>query len=678
MAAAALTSEDAGTVEERLSHIAGIAHWRHVFLIAASRCFSEDAFHHRRLAVAGIPRVLECTETDLLVRNGALLALDMFADGLGIDHPMARRQLALHAMELLSLGPEGYDQRLPELWEDLTAGVIEDALRDRLKNGAAPSGLSAWRMLLALVNGRCRHLAALAELMMPVDAKDIFHALRGAGLPLPTATVVAQVRQRILAKDPRDVREGLSSFLRSMDRVGTGKTAISYPSIKELDFCDFSEHQRLEIGLLSRQGGGPVSVLAVPVDDDRFAMVPALQQGHRGWACLATVGRFAAQPSSETLADTLSSLATNEATFGDAKWIDYLSPWPVAGLLSLADGPEALRSLAVRARAGEFGDIVAWRAAEARWREIGITYEDLNYANRIGEFFDANVARLGLPCLSTYMISHGGLAIRDRIVALAQHVSAVQPGVLRKKLVSLIKFAVIGVGPESRIDRISDAHLLLNVLDEYDHAALFPDVFQVFDDSLWRDDRFVDRLATLALRCSGKIDRPLGISVDVIAAAYQRDPEGRRALLYACAVWLAVGREVSDLRSLSSIPQSALEVRENDPPLVRISLALIAAVRGTTDPDEFACALNDGDEVLTGVTLATHLLAREVLPDDRREALLAALVRQLDAASPNLSAEIRSPLKAVLDRRRSGFVDESVWQRLRLPADSFSALLRTP
>lgn len=134
MAASALTASSHQIIESRLLHLAGKSHWQHVFTIAASRCFSEDNLHYMRSVITNIPRQLDTFPEHRVVGGGALLALELFSDGIAADQPKYRRLLAIHALELLNHGMDYSEIFLSELYEPHTAHILAEEIREKYLN----------------------------------------------------------------------------------------------------------------------------------------------------------------------------------------------------------------------------------------------------------------------------------------------------------------------------------------------------------------------------------------------------------------------------------------------------------------------------------------------------------------------------------------------------------------
>jgi hypothetical protein len=180
----------ASKIEDRLTHIAGIAHWRHTFLIAASRCFSDTALHHMRSAVVAIPRTLDAAASDRAAYNGAHLALDMLTDGIAINHPISRKKLVVHAMEILETGPTVLDNRIAHIWNEETLSIFHEELKSRLSKGEMAVALAGWKLLFALCGAASSDaFVSTARAMWPKDQNvglKVISALGSDISPMPS------------------------------------------------------------------------------------------------------------------------------------------------------------------------------------------------------------------------------------------------------------------------------------------------------------------------------------------------------------------------------------------------------------------------------------------------------------------------------------------------------------
>lgn len=86
------------------------------------------------------------------------------------------------------------------------------------------------------------------------------------------------------------------------------------------------------------------------------------------WTMWGRLVRFMAAPSHSSLAEILDA-AGHEEAFNELNSVSHLLPWPIQACLAHASAPEELLTLSAGVRAGRFGSVEDWRAAEARWRQ---------------------------------------------------------------------------------------------------------------------------------------------------------------------------------------------------------------------------------------------------------------------------------------------------------------------
>jgi hypothetical protein len=677
MAAAALTSDDTKRMEARLIHIAGMSHWRHVFLIAASRCFSEDGFHHRRSAVVGIPRVLETSEPDMTVRNGARLALDMFVDGIGVDHPISRRQLASHAIELLWSGPETLDNRMVLLRENSTAAIVDTAIRERIREGGTDAALAAWKLLLALAPISPSTMLPLAENAWPTDNALTVKLLRYSGLPLPSEKLIARARKAMISMKPSCLFSGPSSFLMSLQdykMVHDDKATNNTPDQTSLTDLDITE--------IRYPGFSPQSFSARPDisitydfmslgDAKRLERLRVLVDEPNAWGPLVAAIDFASNPSRNSLANYLRNIQRDH-NLKEAKALGAYLPWPITALIACSTNEDDLIRISAIADEGGFGDTQDWREAEVRWAQKGVTADDLLYAPP-GVPFDHKIAQVGCPGRVHFSIRGTGAQMRKHVLTLARIAEAVKvparaADIRHSVLVSLFRST-------ARFRLGAEADCLLRTMEESRRIPIF--AFDVFAESVWQDDELTDRLARLALLSWARPHLRLKTKLSTIVEAYNRNA-GRRGLLYLIASWIWISE-----RQSQSIPDnlhpSAFLLKEEDPPMIQVASQILAAAApysGQPDPETFAQVLCQN--LSTGNSSLIRLcLENDGIPADLRRSYLLTLVHHLEGVLPERAGQFRELLRRALDTRRSGLISREVWiNKLRLPADAYASLQR--
>jgi hypothetical protein len=327
MAAAAITSGDQQIMVDRLSHIAKHSHWRHVFLIAASRCFADDSFHYRRPTIVSIPRELDTEEPDALIRNGARLSLDLLADGIGLDHPNSRRPLLQHAFELVSLGEGALDDRLASVWDghsDLARLTIEQYFTE----GSTSTTIAVWSLLLRMYELGFAWSEDLITRFWPARSTDAIQILGHANSPPKTTPMLNLWIQAIAGAGPIETRDRLFRVLHRLDRITDDVIDLSL-----LRGTFLSPYSGLDGYLDSNVFVGPSKkgFSVKIVGHASFA-----EKIHFGldlfskpeWTPVRASMMFGKKPDKESLAQAISDIA--DAGLSHAKGLLFVLPWQIA------------------------------------------------------------------------------------------------------------------------------------------------------------------------------------------------------------------------------------------------------------------------------------------------------------------------------------------------------------
>jgi hypothetical protein len=676
MAAAALTSDDTKIMEDRLIHIAGMSHWRHVFLIAASRCFSEDGFHHRRSAVVNIPRVLETLEPDMTVRNGARLALDMFVDGIGVDHPISRRQLASHALELLWSGPEAYDHRMVLLRENSTAAIVDATIRERIREGGTDAALAAWMLLLALAPFSPSTMLPLAENAWPTDNGLALRLLECCGLPLASEKMVARARKVIISMKPSRLLFRPSSLLMSLRRYKLrqeDRTAKSTPDQAPLTDLDINEIIYLRLPPQSAKKRPNLSIrydFMSLGDAKRLERLRPLTNEPNAWGPLIGAIDFASNPSRHGLANYLRTMTENH-DLGEAKSLVRYLPWPIAELIAFSTNETDLTRFSEIADEGGFGDTASWREAEIRWQKTGVTEVDLLHAPS-GLPFDHKIGQVGCPG-GDFSIRGAGTKLRNDVLRFARIAEAVTAPRRAADIRESIIFSLFRSTSRFRIG--AEADCLLRTMENCRNIPTF--AFDVFADSVWEDDKSTERLADLALLSRAQPHARFETKVSTIIEAHNRNPSQRGLLLLiVCWIWLSENKRKSIPNNLH--PSSFL-LRDDDPPVIQMATQILAAAAYSSRPEPatFARVMCKGLSTHNLLPLIITCLDEDLIPASLRRDYNLSLVYHAQEVSPEHAGQLRELLTRVLDTRRSGLISREIWSdKLKLPADTYASLQR--
>ena len=305
MAAAAITSGDQEIMDRRLSHIAGISHWRHVLLIAASRCFADDSFHYRRATVTQITRQMDAIEPDMIARNGARLALDLLADGVALDHPNFRRPLLQHALEQLDLGPRMLDERLARVCDDAVSDIATGVISREILEGSHAHALSAWRLLFQISQQGRSWADDLIIQLWPQGDKIDFEALDDVAVPLGSQRVADHLADS-LAKEGPTLGLRPYTFAQKVAR-SRRDDRVDYSRIRRMNFTElYSSNDapgRKSCPVLAKEYPGSYAVMFIPINSNAiYETFSGADFENDSWLPIRRVREFIESPDKMTLA----------------------------------------------------------------------------------------------------------------------------------------------------------------------------------------------------------------------------------------------------------------------------------------------------------------------------------------------------------------------------------------
>ena len=365
MAASALMTGNEIKKVARLRHIAGRGHWRHVFLFAAGRCFSDVDVEHLQDSVYGILGDLDDFDDNDYLRAahaGGRLALELLEDANALHAPMAYRHLWKRASGLLSIDGAGFADRLASVYQPWCEPEAHKAIETVLPSN---SGFEGWRLLFAL-----------NERSVPWAVKAILKYLPGAGMhPLSLIADVlpanaqaeniidifrfaaaADSAERFIAERSDRISKIIKVVFKARTPARGGD--LEYAGIK---FCD----------------GAKLGFRPVDIDADDYYLAWALFPDNR---LSAGVLAFKKEPNKLTLSKLVSGMAvrwpSEEGFFERNKYCSSL-PWIINTISSCCDSGGDLHAAATSIRDGGYGDIEDWRAAERRWKSSGLTMADI-------------------------------------------------------------------------------------------------------------------------------------------------------------------------------------------------------------------------------------------------------------------------------------------------------------
>jgi hypothetical protein len=682
MAAAAITADDADVTEARLLHIANKAHWRHVFLIAASRIFSEDGLHYRRAAIVNIPRGIESDPQDFLVRTGARLAYEMFVDGIALEHPNFRRQLAVHALELLSV-PARIDSDLSVVWEPETASVVLDSLQQRIGAGNSASAVHAWLTLLIIAQ-KSEDALQIAGRLWPKDAEYEWAIVRSISKRLPSAEFVLRARKAILNRPVLEaLNDGYQVLSLDMDPITARPNRPSRRALNsKIDHRPLNQLYPVRaIDDLLR----PIAILKNESAVDLYARLPLLSAGRpkpgilsnslkkTSWKLLRDAAVFQADPTPETLALAIES---HNGLRSDIlrHWISNFYPWP---LITLLRSRVESHELALQARAGDFGTTADWLEAERRWIEHGIVGEDIKYTSLKG-VLDNQIARIGCPAFGS-VIPHRTENMAESLHAIVKvsHLTQCNCSIIPlDDLRESVRFSIWHQRPSNPLS-VDDAHLLVRLLRQKDEQSTMPGgLFRAFEEACWNDDQFVKDIAQIRFGFDQSDLTKSGSALNGVVRAFNRD-HTKRGLL-PTLLGAALTTDQFSANDLADLNAAALSITTDDSPDIAASVIGLRLLTGRDDPDNFEVLKNALVQDRSGFIaygLASLIQARI---GDRNGTLTKAFTeaaRQIIATNDSSASFLLDTLRRCLDARQSDLNCRHTWiNKLSFRPELFDSL----
>ncbi|MBR1167648.1 hypothetical protein [Bradyrhizobium liaoningense] len=666
MAAAALTSGDQEIMELRLSHIAGNSHWRHVFQIAASRCFADDSFHYRRATITQIARQMDSLEPDMTAGNGARLAVDLLFDGIALDQPNFRRPLIRHALEQLDLGSTAVDDRLASVCDATASDIVREVTSRKILEGKPTSTLSAWKLLFQISQlgqswaddiivqfwPRVDRLDSelIEKIAFPLGSQRVADLLANAfAKDGPTSGLQSQqLSDRLLVRNKRDERIDYSR-LRAMNF-----TSLYYGDVLDRKDCailrDLFPSAYHTVRFVSIANANAFSKF----DGRDFSTEP--------WRFIRGVKRFTEEPNRQTLASCIRDYQFNKG----APSIWNFLPWPISIALSEASTQDDLQRISNEIGEGKRGDVEEWIAAEKRWEKSGITQDDL-YPDSRGHWLSAEIARRGIP---SWVIAYDRVRATD--LSLAKFLLSKAKTIKQSKIATLLKMtADIEIFFNSRKDSwtASDLEFALDRMSDpsYQFQQGFSQVLSAVPPALYSDPGTVAKMAALMVRLPNFEFHDHGVN-QIILDVYKLNPTDVR-LFYPVVRASAADDTSTAAAYLKQI--SATDIAGISDIHGRHAILAARLIYGHNKSEDLDVLL----ETKVPEDLLLSVLSTEHAPLDDRLRLLTLVVNKLRGKGSSDWKAYVAPMRRALDSRKSELTNLEVWTRLKLPSESFDLLL---
>jgi hypothetical protein len=666
MAAAAITSSDQKIMDSRLAHIAGHSHWRHVFQIAASRCFADDSFHYRRATITQITRQMDASEPDMVARNGARLALDLLADGVAFDHPNFRRPLLQHALEQLDLGVSVLDDRLAKVCDEGVADLARDAICQKIAEGNHESALCAWKLLFQISQLGQNWADDLIVQLWPMDGAVDVDIWENIALPLGSQRIADHLADSLTKSGPI-LGMVVYGFAQRLTRLKRDER-VDYTRLRQMNLSDLYTNEKapnhIRVGLLQFDYPNvcETKLISIRSSFDRFK---GKDFADDSWESVRRLEEFGRSPNKKTLAACLRAFCSTK--LGLVSFWYRILPWPIATILRESTGADHLHGLASEVEEGGRGDVDQWLEAETRWRKVGLVESDLLAATE-ERWFDADVGKRGAPSwVESYNHRHSfSVACVRKLVKISQDVRNKR----LKLLLADTSAMLIGSGMRRERWAEDDAEFAIETIanSRRRFAHLGVEFAMSLSPSFWSKRSVAAKLGTLLARADSFDVQHPAMREGLLEAA-ERDPS-LVSLLYPAALTIAL-EDFESRGKLERLFSRTETLPDDSDPYPRLARAIVRLI----DCPDVGLCLDEILEIDETSNLMSAVLSGELMPVDRRLTILTLLIKKLkERYSPHWRNCIPIARK-VLDSRKSELTNLEVWSCLELPPESFGALL---
>lgn len=399
MAAEALMDGSDNVVVERLRTIAPVPFWQNVLLFAAGKCFAERQW--LRENIAQVCRQLDDDPGDKLshlIMAGSRVAVSLLEDGPARRQPAYAQVLARHALALLRLPLEEAHDRIADVYEPAFETVYREELCQHLNRRDIADQVASWRVVCRLLSEKeSSWVPQIAESQWPRVTSDkivLFKnldVLRSPWLLDRYFEIFFEIPMLLRLYGEQEQKRVQELFRNNEPILRALEIHSGVLEIREMENISFKIGKSTEARFI---------LSSLDRSQKKLSPFLTLSDIHPYWKPLVEAARFAEKPSKDTLACALRSIST---CFESTSYqYEHVFPWPLIACLDSADTTDDLLILAERAGRGEFGDLKDWLEAERRWKEKGITLEDLQHMDDDRWPIPRDIGTVGIPCLSSF------------------------------------------------------------------------------------------------------------------------------------------------------------------------------------------------------------------------------------------------------------------------------------
>ena len=488
MAAECLMDGTDDLVQKRLGIIAPASHWRNTFLFAAGKCFADrqhlrDTIYTICANLNEVPANAEFHATiDQAILSGARLALDLLEDGSARRQPKYSKLLTRLALRLVDMPPDKDHNRLAEQYRSYLAEVYREELTKRLNSATLEHALGAWAVVIQLIGKKNDWAEELGQRYWPEKPDKKLQILKAAWDLNGGEWLLNKWIDIIPHTSPAD-----------FDLMRYHQPHIFSINSKTDWFKGFNDfisgyrkfhHSTIEIQQSLTESKAGIFTFYLPSIEHKIPYVlEKIPNISTEWSSLLAVEKFNRDPSANTLANALRGISNSAL-----QNLSYSqTSWPLQACLSACNDGMALKELASQAADGNLGDLPEWQAAEKRWRERGVTRDDLEYMSDEHWPYNQRIAEIGYP----FAIGGFGYTNSPHLLTITKEIYTIYFGLKSKRVKKRVAYwlmFLLGIcGEEGK--RISDfgSEELLNIVNTSQTPVFRLDILNALSKFDWQD-----------------------------------------------------------------------------------------------------------------------------------------------------------------------------------------------
>lgn len=666
MAAAYVMTGPQVRVQDRLNHISQHAHWRHVFQIAASKCFAvADCEHYRDTILTVCDRLNgeAGSRSASLTRAGGFLACALLEDDIAHGQPHHHRMLVTRALAVLDLGPSAITSQLVAACQRDARSVVETCLQKLFQSADHNSRTSALTLLW--------ELASVGELWAdellqkkwdscPDSASEIVDSLDASKVPSHLANLVDKELRR---RSPETLFRSLKAVATKDRKALTGIRLVNalHPYLQR------SSSSRLELSLLPGKGQSALSVYINGLDTPYRLSDPSEVPNTPEWIPLKVATEFLKKPSKELLASALNEIHSADVV-QVAKKLKSVLPWPMTTCIEATQSDCTLADIAIRAKAGEFGDYDTWERAEKRLEREGVSVQDLNVWVS-GRYFTKSIDIAGVPAFASFamLVPGNEFSWIDEIDTLIQLWHRIPDSPPRRTLRNFLRFVLGHYRPKSHEFSTADLDIFIDTASESSESISL-DALLAAPPAFWHLPSFGEAFSQVASKGRVHITEYQEDVSRRILAMIKAKPALRGALYALLCAGIADDQLLVD--HLRALPEAALIKTASDSPHIREAIGVANLVREKATQADTSEAVKDvcnPDASSRGLKAIASILGSNLPIVHSKEDTLCSILESMQQPSPSLRYQLVTALRGRLDAHISNLDSPPIWMRLGFP-----------